>query len=205
MKHVGSLTAFILTNIFWDQRPITEEWYRNLSDPDVQSIRIVQPYITDPVFRTKLKQAVEAGINIKILFPGKSDSVPSQYATKYFLSDMAKIHASLKAAGRPIGALEFRQWQTADNMPQMIHMKYGIFLHKKAAERDMIIDGSYNATAVEGRSGEVNSDIVVVDHRVAVEAAMVFDDYFNRAGIFDCSAFEKISGAAAAIILRPFM
>lgn len=205
LKHVGSLTAFILTNTSWDHRPVTEEWYRNLSDPDVQSIRIVQPYITDPVFRTKLKQAVETGKNIRILVPGKSDSFPSQYATKYLFSDMAKIHASLKAAGRPVGTLEFRQWQTADNMPQMIHMKYGIFLHKKAAERDMLIDGSYNATAVEGRSGEVNSDIVVVDHRVAVQAAIVFDDYFNHAGTFDCSAFEKISGAAAAIILRPFM
>ncbi len=56
------LTAFILTNTSWDHRPVAEEWYRSVSDPDVQSIRIVLPYITDPVLRTKLKQTVEAAM-----------------------------------------------------------------------------------------------------------------------------------------------
>ncbi|HNW35535.1 MAG TPA: phospholipase D-like domain-containing protein, partial [Candidatus Ozemobacteraceae bacterium] len=205
LKPVGNLTAFISTNISWDQRPLTEEWYRNLSDPDVRNIRIAQPYITDPVVRTKLKQAVEAGKDIKILIPGQSDSFVSQYATKFLFADMAKIHDVLRSSGRPVGTLEFRQWQAADKSPQMLHMKYGIFIHTNEPQKDTVIDGSYNTTAVEARSGEVNSDIILLDHRAAVEAATIFDDYFNRAKPVDCSSLDKLKGAAAAVILRPFM
>jgi len=205
LKHVGNITTMILNNVSWDIRPITEVWYNKLSDPEVQEIRIAQPYITDPVFRDKLKAAVNKGKNIKILVPGTSDCFMAQWATKYLLMEMNDIKKSMENSGKPTGNLEIREWHTGSGIAQMVHMKYGIFIHKTDANKDCIIDGSYNATAAEARSNEKNADILVIDHKTAVEAAAVFDDYFNRANIADYSSINKVKALTVMCVFRPFM
>ncbi len=201
----GKIEAVILNNVTWDRRPITEKWYQGMGNPDFGDVRIVQPYITDPVFRNKLRELVGQGRNLKILIPGSSDACVAQWATKYLLADLETIREKLIQSGKRAGKLEFREWRTADGTPQMVHMKIGIFINGTNPKEDFVIDGSYNATAVEARSMEKNADILVTDHRAAVEAAEVFDGYFERGAKMVISDSERAKGMATTFILRPFL
>lgn len=200
----GNQQAAILTNIDWANRPVTDVWYDNLSDPDVTKIRIAMPYITDPVFRTKLKQAVKDGKDIMILIPGISDNLLSQKATKYHFCDLLDLHEKLIRKGGKAGKLELREWQDEAGKPVMLHMKYGIFIRKTDSSQDTVIDGSYNATAVEARSGELNANIMLKGKESARQAADEFDELFETAKKFKPSLTDK-AGLPVMIVLRPFM
>lgn len=197
----GDQQAAILTNMNWDNRPLTEVWYNNLSDPDIKEIRIAMPYITDPVFRTKLRQAVRDGKDLKILIPGLNDSNLAQMAAEYQLQELVDLHERLARKGWKTGRLELREWQTKDGKPMMIHLKCGIFIHKVHSSEDTVLDGSYNATALEGRVVEKNADVMLKGRESALQAAYEFDGLFEMAKKYESSPKSK-AGLAALILLR---
>ena len=69
----------------------------------------------------------------------------------------------------------------------------------------MVIDGSYNATSLEARSVERNTDFILFGREAATKAASVFDDYFARAKAAKLSFFDKLRGLPPAIIMRSFL
>jgi phosphatidylserine/phosphatidylglycerophosphate/cardiolipin synthase-like enzyme len=204
LVQAGNQQAVILTNMTWSKRPITDVWYGCLSDPDVKEIRICMPYITDPVFRAKLKQAVKDGKDVRILIPGISDNFLSQMATKYHFHDLVQIHSELVEKSKNAGTLDLRTYQSKDGDPMMLHMKFGIFIHKVNNKEDTVIDGSYNATALEARAGERNADIMLKGKEPALKAADEFDELFKMAKKYEPSLKDK-AGLPVMIILRPFM
>lgn len=203
LKSAGQQMAVILNNTSWGNRPITEAWYRNLSDPGVTQIRIAMPYITDPVFRGKLRQAVRDAKDLFILIPGQSDNFLAQIGTQYLFRDLIRLHQSMIKEGKRTGQLQLKEWRSARGEPLHIHMKYGIFSRAAKPQEDTIVDGSYNATGLEARVGEVNADIAIQGHDAAAEAAMVFDGYMRAARDSAPSYLRALGGLLTVVILRP--
>lgn len=205
VKPAGSAQALVLTNRDWNNRPITETWYQKISDPRVTSIRIAMPYLTDPVMRKKLLEAVKAGKDLHILIPGKNDVSQAQSVNKYLFEQLIKTRESMRKRGEKTGKLELKEMLKTNGEPNMMHMKYAIFQHRDHPQADLLIDGSYNATALEGRSGEQNEDFLIQDHKTVETAAQRFDQLAARSRDSRISRADKILGRSFAFILRPIL
>jgi len=205
LKPTGKAKVQILTNQNWNQRPITEAWYQKISDPRVSDIRIAMPYLTDPVLREKLTEAVKTGTNLHILIPGKNDTYPAQIANKYLFDRLKAVRQAMEERHEKTGELELKELHKAGGEPNMLHLKYGIFTYREHPEADLLIDGSYNTTAVEGRGWERNQDFLIQDHKAVKEAAQRFDELMAEGRESKTTAKEKLLGLPFVIFLRPFM
>ncbi len=206
----GRTEVTVLNNLTWENRPVSDALYRLIDDPGVREIRVAMPYITDPVAIEKLRNAVRRGASIRVLMPGLSDALPSQLVTEDHARSWAREAAKLgNGATVAIG-----KWRTPEQGPAMAHQKFLIFVRGRAANgrvlNGTVVGGSHNLTAVEGRSGEENNDILVNDAAFAMQMELLFNQQFAQAealrldgglGGAANSGVAKIIGT----ILRPFM
>jgi phosphatidylserine/phosphatidylglycerophosphate/cardiolipin synthase-like enzyme len=202
-RSAGRTRVTPLNNLTWDERPVSDEIYRRIDDPGVREIRIAMPYVTDPAALSKLRGAVRRGVSVLFLIPGKSDAAPSQVVTVEAATGMAR-----EADART--AVQVRTWQTPENGPAMAHQKFIIFIRSRAANGRVIegtvVGGSHNLTAVEGRSGEENNDILVEDAQFAGRMSATFDGQFQQSAVVPLPgvAMEAIARIVGTL-LRPVM
>ncbi|MBM3266439.1 MAG: phosphatidylserine/phosphatidylglycerophosphate/cardiolipin synthase family protein [Candidatus Sericytochromatia bacterium] len=192
-----------LNNLTWDMRPVSDELYRRIDDPGVREIRVAMPYVTDPVALSKLRAAVRRNVSVLFLIPGKSDAEPSQIVTVDAAAGMAR------EAG-PHTAVQVRSWETPETGPAMAHQKFVVFIRSRAGSGRVldgaVVGGSHNLTAVEGRSGEENNDILVEDAEFAGRMSGLFDRQFQQSAVVPLPGVA-MAGIAKIVgtLLRPVM
>lgn len=147
----GSRVRVLANHYFRERRAIRQAYLRRIRGAQ-RSVCITNSYfVPDGQIRRVLSQAVERGVEVRVIVPGKSDVVAVRHAAR-------KLYGRLLEAG-----IQLHEWQ-------------GSILHAKTAVIDgrWCTVGTYN---LDSRSLRFNLEVVAAVEDAAVAGAM--EERFN--------------------------
>ncbi|MDH3624928.1 MAG: phospholipase D-like domain-containing protein [Myxococcales bacterium] len=148
----GSRVQVLANRYFGERRAIRRAYLRRIANAR-RSVCITNSYfIPDARLRRVLGRAVERGVEVRVMIPGKSDSFPAQYAGR-------RLYGRLLRSG-----IQLFEWQRS-------------ILHSKTAivDGEWCTVGTYN---LDYRSWRFNLEVVAAIEDAAVAGAM--EQRFNE-------------------------